>query len=82
MQLTNSQRTLLKTIDKYDGEWNWYKVGRLCLAKLDSPADFTLRPLLDAGLIEERSVEDEPLPRLFMTDAGKHALEASPNSAE
>ena len=45
MSLTSSQRLLLGTIAKYDGQWNWYKLGRLCLSKLDSPADFVLSPL-------------------------------------
>ncbi len=82
MELSRSQQILLEAIHTHDGEWNDYKLGRSCLSRLDSPTDFTLRPLLDAGLIEERSVENEPLPRLFMTDAGKRALEASPNSVE
>jgi len=74
MQLSRSHLILLRAIHAHDGEWNDYKLGRACLGKLDSPADFTLRPLLDAGLIEERKVADEPLPRLFTTEAGRTVL--------
>ncbi len=74
MSLSKSQRVLLETIFSHDGQWNWYKLGRACLSLLDSPADLTLKPLLDAGLVEERPVENEPLPRLHITDAGKEAL--------
>jgi hypothetical protein len=77
MILTRSQRILLETIDKYDGEWNWYKLGRLCLSKLDSPADFTLKPFLEAGYVEEKPVEGDPLPRLHITQAGRAALRLS-----
>ena len=81
MVLTRSQRILLETIDKHDGEWNWYKLGRVCLSQLDSPADFTLKPFLDAGYVEERRCEGEPLPRLHLTRAGKESLLASTASA-
>jgi hypothetical protein len=74
MILTRSQRILLEAIDKHDGEWNWYKLGRLCLSQLDSPADFVLGPFLDAGYVEEKLVEGEPLPRLRTTQAGKEAI--------
>jgi hypothetical protein len=67
MKLSRSQRLMLETIHKYDGQWNWYKLGRLCLSKLDSPADFTLQPLLDAGYVQEEGFEGEPLPRLHIT---------------
>jgi hypothetical protein len=77
MTLTRSQRVLLETIEKYSGEWNWYKLGRLCLSKLDSPADLTLKPLLDAGYVEEKPYEGEPLPRLYITQAGKEAIRLS-----
>ena len=74
MELSRSQLVLLKAIHAHDGEWNFYKLGRACLSKLDSPADFTLRPLLDFGLIEERNVDGEQLARLYVTEAGKVAL--------
>jgi hypothetical protein len=74
MILEKSQKIILETIYCHDGEWNWYKLGRACINLLDSPADLTLKPLLSAGLVEERSVENEPLPRLHVTAAGKAAL--------
>lgn len=76
MNLTTSQRVLLETIAKYDGQVNEYKLGRLCLSKLDSPADFELGPLVEAGYVEERPFEGEPLPRLHLIDWGKEALQA------
>lgn len=75
MYLTTSQHVLLEAIGKYDGQWNWYKLGRLCLSRLDSPADFKLSPLLDAGYVEERPFAGEPLPRLHLTDRGKAVLQ-------
>jgi len=76
MKITNSQRILLETIHTHDGQWNWYKLGRACLGLLDSPADFVLEPLFEAGYVEEHSIENEPLPRLQLTDLGKQALQA------
>jgi hypothetical protein len=75
MTLSRSQKVLLAAIEKYDGQWNWYKLGRACLSKLDSPADFTLQPFLDSGLVIEERIEGEPLPRLRITLAGRSALE-------
>ena len=74
MLLEKNQKIILETIYCHDGEWNWYKLGRACINLLDSPADLTLKPLLKAGLVEERLVADEPLPRLHVTAAGKAAL--------
>lgn len=74
MNLSHSQRLLLETIVAHDGQWNWYKLSRACLDLLDSPADLTLKPLLEASLIQERPQENEPLPRLHVTEAGKEAL--------
>ncbi len=77
MNLSKSQRILLETIFAHDGNWNWYKVGRACLSLLDSPSELTLKPLLDARYVEERSTNNEPLPRLHVTEAGKQALHSS-----
>jgi len=74
MALEKSQKIILETIYHHDGEWNWYKLGRACINLLDSPADLTLKPLLNAGFVEERPVANEPLPRLHVTAAGKSAL--------
>ena len=74
MVLEKSQKIILETICCHDGEWNWYKLGRACINLLDSPADLTLKLLLNAGFVEGRPVENEPLPRLHVTVAGKAAL--------
>ncbi len=76
MTLDNDQRIILETISTHDGEWNWYKVGRRCIGLVGKPGNLTLAPFLKAGLIVERKIENEPLPRLFMTETGKAALEA------
>ncbi len=76
MKLTNSQRMLLETIHRRDGEWNWYELGRYCLGRIDSPADFQLKALRESGLIVSRPFEGEPLQRLYITDKGRAALEA------
>jgi hypothetical protein len=80
MTLSRSQRVLLEAISKHNGEWNWYKLGRFCLPRLDSPADFTLKPLFDAGYIEGRPIEGEPLPRLYITELGEGAIRPFPAS--
>lgn len=73
--LTPSQRILLETIRQHSGEWNWYKLGRACLHQLESPADFTLEPLIRAGLVETRDSENEPLPRILITQRGEETLD-------
>jgi hypothetical protein len=74
VSLTRSQRILLETIEKDDGQWTWYKLGRVCLSKLESPADFTLSPLVNAGYVDDRPFQGEPLLRLHLTEHGKAAL--------
>jgi len=73
--LTPSQRLLLETIRRHNGEWNWYKLGRACMHRLESPGDFTLEPLVRAGLVETRDSENESLPRILITKQGEAALD-------
>jgi len=73
--MTNTDRFILETICERDGQWNWYKLGRYCISRLENPAGLTLKPLLDAGFIEERTSFGEPLPRLHITESGKIALQ-------
>lgn len=77
MILTRSQKVLLRAIQAHSGQWNWYKLGRACLGDLDSPADFTLTPLIEAGFVEEKPFENESLPRLHITTTGEAALQNS-----
>ena len=74
MRLTRSQRVLLDFIGRRTGVVNWYQLGRACLSRLDSPADFKLGSLLDLGLIEESPCGDEPLGRLWITEEGVKLL--------
>ena len=72
--LSKADRLILEIIGSHDGKWNWYKVSRAYLELMDGPSELTLKALLDAGLIEERPLENEPLPRLFVTESGKQVL--------
>ncbi len=74
MELDKNQLVILETVHSRNGECNWYKVSRRVLSLLDSPAELKLSPLLDAGLIEESSLDGEPLPRLHVTAKGKQVL--------
>ncbi len=77
--MTNTEKFILETIDARDGQWNWHKLGRYCMSQLENPSELTLEPLLSAGFIEERPFDDEPLPRLHITEAGKSALQKESN---
>lgn len=77
MLLTRSQRILLNVIYAHDGLWNWYKLGNYCLGRIESPAEFELKELRSLGLIESKPFENEPLPRLFVTDLGRMEIRAS-----
>lgn len=74
VRLTPSQRILLDWIARHPGAANWYDLGQACLGRLASPADFQLRPLLDAGLIEELARPGTPLKNLRATTEGTRAL--------
>ena len=76
MHLTKSQSFLLEVICRNSGELNWYKLGLSSWKYLYSPADFSLKELREAGYITSELIEGEPLPRLYITDAGRQALEA------
>lgn len=71
--VTESELIILGVIHDHDGEWNWYKVGRRCINLVD-PSQLSLKPLTEAQLVEERIVDGEPLPRLFVTELGKSLL--------
>ena len=73
---TESELVILGVILEHDGEWNWYKVGRRCM-NLVNPDQLSLKSLIDGNLVEERLVDDEPLPRLFVTELGKSILETA-----
>lgn len=74
MNLTRSQKIMLETISNHDGEINWYQLSAACFSELESPADFELKTIREAGYIESRSVEGEPLNRLHITALGREAL--------
>lgn len=73
-RLTPSERILMEAIGRQSGAINWYQLGRACLGRLASPADFRLGVLLAAGLVEQHPHPGEPLGRLRVTAAGARAL--------
>ena len=81
MTLTRSQQILLETIDKYDGEWNWYKLGRLCL-----PSS-TARPSSLSSLswkrvtLKKSPTKANPSLDSHMTQAGKAAIQWTRSTA-
>jgi len=58
---------------------NWYKVGRVALGMLSSPAvfDSVFRELIADGMLVEVTQDGEPLARLLITEKGHAALRAS-----
>lgn len=76
MMLTDSQRKLLSVIAEKNGKLNWYKIGRIHMNKFSDPADFdsSMKFLAAENFVEERSIGQEPLPSLFITDKGESEL--------
>jgi hypothetical protein len=74
---TNCHR-LLAIIGQAEDGVNWYKLGRAHLHEFESPPDLNdaIMILKDSGLIEEKTVANESLPRLFITAAGKVRLKS------
>ena len=84
MNLSRSELVLLRAIKAHDGKWNWYQLGRATLADLDSPADFSLKELIERGYIVSVKLNGEQLERLHITEEGSRilaALEDSPGGA-
>jgi hypothetical protein len=69
--------SILRIVAKHDGEWNWYQVGRSAFDILTEHSSMKLSDLVSEGLVEEKPVEGEPLPRVQLTDAGKAILTAA-----
>lgn len=67
---------LLRTVADIGERANWYKVGRLALGLISSPARFTedLRWLIEHGFLVEQVGEGDQLPQLSVTAAGHAAL--------
>ena len=76
-KLTQDQAVLLRVIARMGGAANWYKVGRIALGRINTPATFTeeLRWLVNTGLLVEEAIEGEELPRSSITRRGREALE-------
>jgi hypothetical protein len=74
--MTKNERIILQAIAEIDGQLNWYKLGRKYLPDLDMSENFgaALSRLVDSGLVLEKLIEGEPLPRLKLTDAGRAVL--------
>jgi hypothetical protein len=75
-QLTEPKLEVLRIIEKHNGHWNWYQVGRAAFDIMSEHPEIALSGFVSAGLVEERTVDGEPLPKLSLTEKGKNALKS------
>lgn len=70
--LSSSQKLLLSIVFKKDGKLNWYKISRAYLKDFGSPAELSesFSFLEKEGFIESRTIDNEPLPKIFVTEKG------------
>lgn len=70
---TSSSITLLSALARFPGGATWYKLGRMVVGQLDAPGSWNeaLRVLVERGLVVDRCIEGEPLPRLELTKQGE-----------
>jgi hypothetical protein len=78
-QLTEPKLEVLRIVEKHDGDWNWYQVGRAAFDIMSEHPEIMLSDFVSAGFVVERTVEGEPLPKLSLTEKGRRALEFSAN---
>ena len=76
--LTRDHETLLTALATFPGGATWYKLGRIVVGRLDNPGAWNeaLRVLIERGLVEEKSVEGEPLSRLELTKRGEAQVQS------
>lgn len=68
---------ILSLIAQRNGDCNWHTLGRRVLNDLENPAEFDRAFKLlrdDLKFVEERQVEGDFLPKLFLTEKGALAL--------
>lgn len=75
-QLTHPELEVLRIVGKHDGNWNWYQVGRAAFDILSEHPEIKLTDFVSADLVDERTVEGEPLPKLSLTEKGRKLLES------
>jgi hypothetical protein len=78
-QLTETKLEVLRIIEKHDGDWNWYQVGRAAFDIMSEHPEIKLSDFVSAGFVDEQIVEGEPLPKLSLTDKGRKALDSVVN---
>lgn len=78
-QLIHPKLEVLRIIEKHDGDWNWYQIGRAAFDILTEHSEIKLSDLIAADLVDERSVEGEQLPKVSLTEKGRKLLESFGN---
>lgn len=78
-QLTYPKLEVLRIIEKHDDNWNWYQVGRAAFDILSEHPEIKLSDFVTAGLVDERTVEGEPLPKLSLSEKGRELLNSIAN---
>ena len=75
--LTPNLRSVLKAIGMDSGAWNWKTLREHCQREGGIPAEFDMKPLFKLGYVVERFSKDNNQHRLFITELGEKALEAT-----
>jgi hypothetical protein len=78
-KLTEPKLEVLRIIEKHDGDWNWYQVGRAAFDIMSEHPEIKLSDFVSAGLVNERIVEGEPLPKLLLTEKARMTLASTCN---
>ena len=76
-EISSDQLTLLLLLQRSPQGSNWYKLGRVAIGRLSSPAVFTdvLKSLVANGWVEELEGEVPAMPNLVLTVAGRRVVE-------
>lgn len=78
MQKINSlqepKRAILRIVQKHEGELNWYQVHRAAFDIFAEHPDLKPSEFIADGLLEEKPVSGEPLPRIHTTALGRTLL--------
>lgn len=78
--MNNVQKKLLRSIERYDGEWGWYQLDRVVNPR-DLPDGLTLMDVLRSlevdGLIEQRPAT--PQNKYVITETGAATIKAVEN---
>lgn len=70
----NPKNVILRLIQKHEGQWNWYQVHPAEFDIFAEHPDLIPSEFIADGLLEEKPVSGEPLPRLHTTALGRTLL--------